>query len=114
MTKSKKIRLFHGTSVRNELSILSQGLKSRWEGVYLTDTAESAARWVGFRLRAQGEDEVLVIEVEVSPKSLVPGSDHSPVMHQIFGVGESLVHPKDIPASAIRSVQRWGTVKSEN
>jgi RNA:NAD 2'-phosphotransferase (TPT1/KptA family) len=39
-----KVRLFHATSARNAESIKKKGLLSKWEGVYLTDTAESAAR----------------------------------------------------------------------
>jgi hypothetical protein len=103
----KKIKLYHATDAENLGSILDKGLLSKWEGVYLTDSAESAARWIGFRLAAAGRKKMVVIEVEVSSKGLVPGTDHSPVMEQLFGVGKSILSPKPIPASAIRRVWEY-------
>ena len=102
-----KVRLFHATSARNEESIREKGLVSKWEGVYLTDTAESAARWIGFRLAAIGEPQMIVVEVEVEEKGLAEGCDHSPLMVQIFGVGKSLVSPKTIPPSKIKEIHYY-------
>lgn len=103
-TTMSKVRLFHATSAKNAESIREKGLLSKWEGVYLTDSAESAARWIGFRLAAMGEPQMIVVEVEVEEKGLVEGCDHSPVMVQIFGVGKSLVSPKTIPPSKIKEI----------
>lgn len=101
----KTIRLFHGTSINNVESIKKEGLKAVWEGVYLTDSIESATRWVGFRLATQGEKYVAVIEVEVKmDKNLVEGNDHSQFMVDIFGVGKSLLSLKSIPKSRIVNV----------
>jgi hypothetical protein len=105
--KTKKVLLFHATSAKHEQSILEKGLLSKWEGVYLTDSAESAARWIGFRLRAQGEDRMIVVEVEVNNKDLVEGCDHSPLMVQIFGVGKSLLHEKPVPPDAIKRIHHY-------
>jgi hypothetical protein len=99
-----KVRLFHATSARNAESIKKNGLLSKWEGVYLTDSAESATRWIGFRLAAMGEPQMIVVEVEVDEETLVEGCDHSPIMVQLFGVGKSLVSPKRIPPSKIKEI----------
>jgi hypothetical protein len=97
-------RLFHGTSVKNVESILKQGLISKWEGVYLTDSIESAQRWCGFKLRAQGEDEIAIIEVDVASERLAEGTDHSEYMVKLFGVGKSLLSLENIPADKIKEV----------
>lgn len=101
------VRLFHATSARNAESIREKGLVSKWEGVYLTDSAESATRWIGFRLAAMGEPQMIVVEVEVDEESLVEGCDHSPMMVQMFGVGKSLVSPKRIPPSKIKGIEYY-------
>ena len=100
--------LYHGTSVKNVPSILEEGISKFWEGVYLTDSAESAARWTGFRLRAMGEDEIAVIKVLVSEDRLTPGCDHSPMMVTIFGVGESILHEGAVPPEKILEVMYFG------
>jgi len=104
---AKKVKLYHATDAANLGSILSQGLLSKWEGVYLTDSAESAARWIGFRLASMGKAKMIVVEVEISPKGLIPGTDHSPIMETMFGVGKSILSTKAIPASAIRNVWEY-------
>jgi hypothetical protein len=105
------MRAFHGTAVKNVKSIEKQGLLSKYEGVYLTDSAESAARWIGFRLRAMGENTMAVIEVEVNEEELEEGVDHSPMMVQIFGVGRSLVSPESIPAAKIVNIHYFQIVQ---
>ena len=101
----KKIRLFHGTSINNVDSIKKEGIKAIWEGVYLTDSLESATRWVGFKLATQGEKFVAVIEVEVNnDEKLVEGNDHSQFMVDIFGVGKSILSLKSISKSRIKKV----------
>lgn len=100
-----KITLYHGTFVENVASIRREGLKSKFEGVYLTDSQDSACRWTGLRARAMGFDTLAVIEVEVEEEGLEPGVDHSPLMEKIFGVGESIVSPQSIPADQIKGVE---------
>jgi hypothetical protein len=105
-----KKKLYHGTSVKNVDSILETGLKiSIFEqAVYLTESAESAARWTGFKLSAMGEDTLAVIEVEVEEDKLSPGCDHSPMMQAIFGAGESILHEGDITTESILNVIYFG------
>ena len=101
---AKKIRLFHATRMENVKRIQMEGLISKWEGVYLTDSLESAMRWMGWRFAAMGDNYMSIIEVEVDPSKLIEGTDHSPMMVTLFGVGKSLVSPKRIPKSAIKKV----------
>jgi hypothetical protein len=103
----KKRKLYHATDADNLGSILQNGLISKWEGVYLTDSAESAARWMGFRLAAMGKPKMVVIEVEVPARGLRKGVDHSPIMEKLFGVGKSILSPRSIPAEAILNVYEY-------
>lgn len=98
---------YHATSLKNVESIKKQGLKPIWDYVYLTDSIESAQRWMGFRFKAQGESGFAVIEVELDPKELGEGMDHSPMMEKIFGVGKSLVSEKKIPKNKIKEVHYY-------
>ena len=99
------MKVYHATAVSNVESIKEKGLLSVWEGVYLTDSEESAQRWIGFRLKAMGHDKMAIVEAEVNPRSLTEGTDHSPIMELIFGVGKSLLSPKAIPASKIKNIK---------
>ncbi len=101
------MRLYHATSTRNVNSIKREGLKVFWEGVYLTDSIDSALRWIGFRLRVNGEKNIAVVEVEVDETKLVEGADHSHFMVQFFGVGKSLLSLKPIPKSRIKKVHYY-------
>jgi len=105
-----KRRLYHGTSVKNVSSILETGLKQSVfeQAVYLTESAESAARWTGFKLSAMGEDTLAVIEVIVEDSKLSPGYDHSPMMQVMFGAGESILHEGDITPKQILNVTYFG------
>ena len=96
--------LYHGTSPKNVESIKKEGLSRFFEGVYLTDSAESAARWTGMKVAFTGYDQVAVIRVIVDEDKLSPGIDHSPLMVQIFGVGESLLHYGAIEPDSILNV----------
>jgi len=98
------MRAYHATSVSNVDSIEENGLVIKWDYVYLTDSIDSALKWMGFRLKATGEDKVAVIEVEVDESKLGEGMDHSPMMVTLFGVGKSWVSEEPIPASAIKEV----------
>jgi RNA:NAD 2'-phosphotransferase (TPT1/KptA family) len=55
------MRVYHATAVSNVESIREKGLLKVWEGVYLTDSEESAQRWIGFRLKAMGHDKIAII-----------------------------------------------------
>ena len=85
--------------MRNLGSILRKGiLKSKFEdGVYLTDSAESAVAWVFIRT----PDDILVIEVEVDEDKIELGCDHSPLMQEIFGAGESYLYMDNIPPAQL-------------
>lgn len=96
------MRLFHGTSKKNIESICTNGLEARFEGVYLTDSLDSAIRWASMRL--MHNEDGSVIEVEVDEKHLVEGTDHSPMMVTLFGVGKSILSLKAIPKSRIKKV----------
>jgi hypothetical protein len=98
------MRAFHATSTKNVPSIKKDGLINKWDYVYLTDSIDSALRWIGFRLQANGEKTIAVIEVEVDETKLEEGMDHSPMMVQLFGVGKSWTSSEPIPASAIKEV----------
>lgn len=97
-------RFFHATAIENVQSIKEKGLIAKYGEVYLTDSIESACRWMGFRLKAMGQDVMAVIEVEVDENKLTEGMDHSPMMVQIFGVGKSLVSEKSIPKSRVKRI----------
>lgn len=96
------MRVFHATSLKNLDSIKESGLVSRFEGVYFTDSLESACRWIGFRLRAEGESVIAVAEVEMKESELEPGTDHSQMMVQLFGVGASFLGPSRVAKSRIK------------
>lgn len=98
------MKLYHGTHIDNVSSIIEKGLLNKFEGVYLTDSAESAARWVGFRMAAQNCEKMVVIEVDLDKDSVVEGFDHSPMMEKIFGVGKSLLHEGDIDPEKITDI----------
>ena len=104
----KTRKLYHGTSVKNVEGILSEGISKFWEGVYLTDSAESAARWCGFKLKAMGENQVAVIEVEVDESKLTDGCDHSDMMVKLFGVGAALLHEGAVPLDQVKNVIYYG------
>jgi RNA:NAD 2'-phosphotransferase (TPT1/KptA family) len=103
---SKKV-LYHATKTVNVKPILEKGLLAIWEGVYLTDSIESAQRWMGFRFAAQGDRDFAVIEVEVDEDQLTEGMDHNPLMVQLSGVGKSIVHVENIPPKQIRDVHYY-------
>lgn len=101
------MRAFHATSVSNVPSIKKDGLIIKWDYVYLTNSIDSALRWIGFRLQATGEDTIAVIEVEVDESKLEEGMDHSPMMVQLFGVGKSWTSSEPIPATSIKEVHLY-------
>ena len=101
------ITLYHATDGDNEESILKKGILTSFEGVYLTDSEESATRWISFRLKTRGKPKMSVFKVEVEESLLEEGTDHSPMMVQIFGVGKSFVYPKNIPPTSIKEVAQY-------
>jgi len=100
-------RYFHATRMENVKSIEKQGLIPVWDFVYLTDSLESALRWMGFRFQAMGDRVMAIVEVEVDPKTLGEGTDHSPMMQSIFGAGKSFISEKKIPKSKIVEVHYY-------
>ena len=109
MAKKKTKTLYHGTDYRNLGSILGEGLRASMEGgVYLTDSADSAMRWTAMKIQAMGGSTVLVVEVEVEEKDLILGSDHSPIIQQIFGCGESYLYMNRISTSKITNYIKYG------
>lgn len=54
-----------------------------------------------------------VIEVEVEEDKLSEGIDHSPMMQQLFGCGESIVHEGDIPVDQIKDIHYYGKAEKE-
>lgn len=101
------MRLFHATRTENIPSIQEKGLLPMLGEIYLTDSIESAHRWMGFRFAAVGDTTFSVVEVEVDEKSLYEGTDHSPLMVALFGVGKSLVSTKRIPKSRIKNIHHF-------
>ena len=93
-----KKKYYHGTFLSNLNSILENGLQRKWEGIYLTDSKESAFRWTALKAQSMGES-VLVVEVEINDDNIVLGQDHSPMMNTIFGCGESYLFTGDLIAS---------------
>lgn len=93
---------------------MAEGIKQHWEGVYLTDSAESAAKWVGLKLHALGEDSVVVFEVEVEAHKLSDGTDHSPIIHELMGVGESILHEGNISNKKIKNVLEFSFKDKSN
>lgn len=84
---------YHGTSSANAEKIAVEGLKNIWgDGIYLTDSEDSALKWVSMR----HDGIIAVIQVEVEESKLEEGLDHSPLMQELFGCGNSIVHMDDI------------------
>ena len=98
------IKLYHGTDADNVESIKEKGLLHRWEGGYLTESEDSALKWMGFRIGAMGKDKIAVVEVEVDEDNLTEGMDHSPLMQSLFGCGNSVVHEGDISPNKIKNI----------
>lgn len=100
-----KVTLYHGTAHENIESIKEKGLLAKFEGVYLTDSLDSACRWTGMRIQPGGK--LAVIEVEVEEDDLEEGVDHSPMMITLFGVGKSLVSVEAIPPENIIEIREF-------
>jgi hypothetical protein len=80
---------------------LKNGLKSRSEGVYLSDSIEGAAQWKAMTMQ---EKTVAVIEVEINGRTIRDGVDHSPLMQTKFGAGKSFLSPKSIPGKSVKHI----------
>ena len=103
------MKLYHGTNYKNLSSILAKGLKKSIEGgVYLTDSKKSAVAWTAIRVVASGGDTILVCEVDVDEEKLELGCDHSPMMQEIFGCGESYLYRDDISTDKIKNYTKYG------
>lgn len=104
-------RYFHATRIQNVESIKREGLIPKFGEVYLTDSLDSALKWMGFRFQAMGDELMAIIEVEANPNSLVEGTDHSPLMQKLFGCGKSLVSHQKIPKSRIKKIHYYSIVR---
>lgn len=93
------MRAFHATDVKNIPSIRRSGLERIFEGVYLSDSLEGAAKWKA--LVMPDGATLAVVEVEVDGRTLREGTDHHPMMQKIFGAGKSLLSLKSIPVEKI-------------
>jgi hypothetical protein len=101
------MKAYHATKISNISSIREKGLLPVFDFVYLTDSIDSALRWMGFRFSALGENDIAIIEVEVNESDLSEGYDHSPLMVEIFGVGKSLISETSIPPDKITDVHYY-------
>jgi hypothetical protein len=103
---------YHGTSIKNLGSILKKGiLASPFEqGVYLTDSKESALAWMSMRLLT---DDILVIELTVDDSKIEPGIDHTPLVQKLFGCGESYLYKGDIPPDQLLNYIQYSTKQNE-
>jgi RNA:NAD 2'-phosphotransferase (TPT1/KptA family) len=108
------MKFYHGTKISNVDSIRENGLMPVFDYVYLTDSLDSAIRWMGFRFAAMGEKDIAIIEVDVEEKELSEGYDHSPLMEKIFGTGKSLISETSISPDMITDVHfyKLGNTKS--
>ncbi len=98
---------YHATSLEAAFKIKKEGLKPILDFVYLTDSLESAQRWMGFRFKAMGHDGFAIIEVKMDPAKLKEGFDHSPIFQTMFGAGASLIYDKRIPPSKIVNIDYY-------
>lgn len=111
--KAKLKRFFHATRTQNVDSILAEGILAKYGEVYVTDSIDSALRWMGFRFQAMGDPTMAIIEIEMDEKKLVDGTDHSPLMQKVFGCGRSLVSTSPILVERIVTVHYY-SIKQPN
>jgi len=101
------MRLYHATRTENVPSIQKEGIKPVWDFVYLTDSLDSALRWMGFRFNAMGDETMAIIEVDLDENTLHEGTDHSPMMEKLFGVGKSLVSETTVTPDKITDIHYY-------
>lgn len=104
------MRYYHATLLQNLLSIKKEGILPIFDAVYLADSSDSAISWMAFRF---GDKPFCIIEVELNPKDILPGDDHSPLMQKIFNCGESYMTFKRIPPSKIKGVKCYNLPEKE-
>ena len=102
------MRLFHATRIENVPGILSEGLKKRLDGIYLSDSIDGAALWKAAQMQNQ---TVAVVEVEVDERAIREGEDHSPEMQALYGAGKSFLSTKQIPSKSIERIHFRTIVK---
>lgn len=95
------MKYFHATQLENVPSIWEDGLRLCLGEIYLTDTIDSAMRWAAMRMLGQESFEIAVVEVEIDETLVEEGTDHSPIVHTLFGVGPSFVTRQPIEAEQI-------------
>ena len=89
------MKFYHATQVTNVPSILQLGLKSKFEGIYLCEKPEDAAKF----LLVRGIKNLAIFEVNIrkNSKSLAESFDHS----FTFFKCRAFIYTKDIPLENI-------------
>ena len=75
------MKIYHTTPIKNLESIRENGLHSNYDGIYFSENAMSALKWVS--LGKGGQYAVIEIDVK-GRKGLKVGTDHAPIMEFLF------------------------------
>jgi hypothetical protein len=75
------MKIYHATPIKNLESIREYGLHSTYDGIYFSENAMSALKWVSLGKGGQ----YAVIEIDIKGRTgLKPGTDHAPIMEFLF------------------------------
>ena len=75
------MKVYHTTPIKNLESIREYGLHSTYDGIYFSENALSALRWVSLGKAGQ----YAVIEIDIKGRTgLKAGTDHAPIMEFLF------------------------------
>ena len=75
------MKIYHATPIKNLESIREYGLHSNYDGIYFSENAMSALKWVSLGKGGQ----YAVIEIDIKGRTgLKPGRDHAPIMEFLF------------------------------
>lgn len=127
-TKKPPRYLYHASPECVFTSILKEGLRSSWEGVYASEDPQHSLRFMGFRLidhyhgskpfimpdgsevlmpEIVHHDAIHVWKIDTTklPQKWEVGADHSAF---VFGDATSWLYPETIPHKAIVSYDTYG------
>tara|TARA_R100000479_G_scaffold175457_1_gene126554 strand:- start:280 stop:636 length:357 start_codon:yes stop_codon:yes gene_type:complete len=93
---------YHATPYENFFSIMEEGIRKSWGGVYCSTDMDTAAKWICFT-RATSK-KIMVLSFKRDSSLMELGIDHSPVMTKMLGVDDdsaSFVSPDGIPPEDI-------------
>tara|TARA_R110002167_G_scaffold51627_3_gene149259 strand:+ start:2394 stop:2747 length:354 start_codon:yes stop_codon:yes gene_type:complete len=93
---------YHATPYENLHSIMGEGIRRSWGGVYCSTVMETSAKWICFT-RPQSK-KIVVLPFKRLKSQMDYGSDHSPMLTKMMGVDDvsaSFVCAEGIPASDI-------------